>query len=47
MRTKSSHETAPGTVLTKGPKAGDLTKKDLGQLHEWNLADLYSGPEAP
>jgi oligoendopeptidase F len=47
MRTKSSHETAPGTVLTKGPKAGDLAKKDLGHLPEWNLADLYSGPEAP
>ncbi len=47
MRTKSSHETAPATVATKGRKAGEPAKKDLGQLPEWNLADLYSGPEAP
>ena len=40
--------TAPGAVLDQGPaRLGDAAKKDLGRLPEWNLADLYSGPEAP
>jgi oligoendopeptidase F len=26
---------------------GEVGKRDLGALPEWNLADLYSGPDAP
>jgi oligoendopeptidase F len=47
MRTKSSEQPAPATAATKDRQAAAPAKKELGPLPEWNLADLYSSPEAP
>jgi hypothetical protein len=51
MQTKSIHglplhASASARGKTKGRSEGAPAKKDLGRLPEWNLADLYSGPDA-
>ena len=33
--------------MTKAAKTRAKNKKAADQLPEWNLGDLYSGPEAP
>lgn len=51
MQTKSMqgvalHASASARGKAKGRSEGAPAKKDLGRLPEWNLADLYAGPDA-
>ena len=39
--------TAAAKAKTKHPPAAAGGKPKLGNLPEWNLADLYNGPDAP
>lgn len=47
MTSRTGRPSNVGNDLVRAAAAGASAAPDLGQMPEWNLADLYAAPDAP